>query len=67
MNMIELWIEETNGAGLKVFRRKLITSRRRRRGFNPAACLERAVTFAMYAWAVVLSVAVAAVLIKIWG
>ena len=64
----EVWIEKTNGAGLKYLsKRKVISRRRKDMDIDLAGCLDKAVTIAMYGWSAVLSVAVAAVLFEIWG
>lgn len=62
----EVWIEETNGAGLKYMSKRQVRSRRRK-DIDIGGCLDKAVTAAMCGWSVVLSIAVAAVLFEIWG
>ena len=68
MNMKEVWLEWTTASGLKCMSKRQVRSRRRKDvNIDIAACLDKAVTAAMYGWSLVLSVAVAAVLFEIWG
>ncbi len=65
--MKEIWIEESTAAGISYMSKRLVRSRKRKSvEIDIAACLDKAVTVVMYGWSVVLSVAVAAVLIDIW-
>ena len=65
----EVWMEYVNPAGISYMTKRVVRSRRktRRRRIDLALWLDRAVTAAMYIWAVVLLIATAAVLIDIWG
>lgn len=63
----EVWIEESNAAGFDFLSKRKVKSRRRRTmEFDIWALLDKTVTVTMYVWAVVLSIATAAVLIRIW-
>lgn len=63
----EIWIEEETAAGLSFLSKRQVKSRKRKSiDIDVAACIDKAVTAAMYGWSVVLSVAVAAVLVRIW-
>lgn len=65
--MREIWTERETAAGLKYIVRHEVRSRKRQASnINLELCLDKAVTAAMYGWSVVLSIAVAAVLVDIW-
>ena len=62
----EVWVEEKTAAGLEYMTKRLVRSRKHRSIDNIAVFLDKAVTAVMYGWSIVLSVAVAAVLVRIW-
>lgn len=69
MNMTKIvWIEESNAAGLSFLSKRRVRSRRKRTvEFDIGAFLDKAVAVAMYGWTVVLSIATAAVLVRIFA
>ena len=62
----EVWVEEKTAAGLEYMTKHIVRSCKHRSIDNIAVFLDKAVTAVMYGWSIVLSVAVAAVLVRIW-
>lgn len=62
----EVWVEEKTAAGLEYMTKHIVRSRKHRSIDNIAVFLDKAVTAVMYGWSIVLSAAVAAVLVRIW-
>ena len=62
----EVWVEEKTAAGLEYMTKHIVRSRKHRSIDNIAVFIDKAVTAVMYGWSIVLSVAVAAVLVRIW-
>lgn len=62
----EVWVEEKTASGLEYMTKHIVRSRKHRSIDKIAVFLDKAVTAVMYAWSVVLAVATAAVIVRIW-
>ena len=62
----EVWVEEKTASGLEYMTKHIVRSRKYRSIDKIAVFLDKAVTAVMYAWSVVLAVATAAVIVRIW-